>query len=482
LSQSFEPTLESIRRHPVPDWYHDAKLGIFVHWSLASIPAFAPREHEINELLRTRYDDMQVHVPYSEWYENSLRFPDSPVSRHHHEVHGDRPYSDFKEAYVNGLEQWRPDEWAERFARAGARYVVLVTKHHDGFCLWPSKVANPHREGWYTERDCVGELCEAVRARGMRFGVYYSGGLDWTFDAHPIANMGDLAAAMPMGDYPAYADAQMRELIERYRPDVLWNDIFWPQDQQGFVRLVSDYYNAIPEGVINDRWITASWAMRAMRLRPLRALANALIKRQVQHPDANITPPPSAHFDARTPEYAVFPDVRAEKWECVRGMDKSFGYNRASEPDDFIGHEDLIHSLADITSKNGNLLINVGPRGEDAQIPDIQLQRLDWLGSWMARYGEALHDTRPWHHAEGETRQGAPVRFTRGHDRVYAVVLGSTETNAVTLENVPGGAVRVELLGHGPVDAMREGDDLHVSLPPGQPAAPAFALAIEGLS
>jgi alpha-L-fucosidase len=215
---------------------------------------FAPREREINELLIERYDDMQVEVPYTEWYENSLRFPSSSVAKYHREHYGEKPLAAFAEEFRRALEErWDPEAWADDFAAAGARYVVLVSKHHDGFCLWPSRVVNPKRASWHTQRDAVGELARAVRARGIRFGVYYSGGLDWTFDARPIANIGDLIAAAPGGAYPRYADAQLRELIARFRPDVLWNDISWPGDKASLLRLFADYYNAIPEGMLNDR-------------------------------------------------------------------------------------------------------------------------------------------------------------------------------------------------------------------------------------
>ena len=106
--------------------------------------------------------------------------------------------------------------------------MVLVAKHHDGYCLWPTGVDNPCRPGWHSRRDVVGELAGAVRAAGMRFGLYYSGGLDWTFDDRPLGSMADVLAAVPRGEYPAYAEAQVRELIDRYRPSVLWNDIAWP--------------------------------------------------------------------------------------------------------------------------------------------------------------------------------------------------------------------------------------------------------------
>jgi alpha-L-fucosidase len=479
----YEPTLASLRSHPVPDWYHDAKLGIFIHWSLSSVPGFATREHDITELLRDRPGEMNALTPYTEWYENAVKFPGSPAAEHHRAVYGGRPYAEFRAPFEQGLAHWRPGEWAERFAAAGARYVVLVTKHHDGYCLWPSRVANPRRPGWCCPRDLVGELAAAVRARGMRFGVYYSAGLDWTFDGRRITGIGDLMAAVPLGDYPAYADAQMRELIERVRPDVLWNDISWPGDEASFLRLVADYYNAIPSGGINDRWLAANWLTRAMKLPPVRAVVDRLLTRLVAKamakPGAKFAPPPPPHYDARTPEYATFSEIRPEKWECVRGMDKSFGYNRMSQPQDFLSREALVHSLADIASKNGNLLLNVGPRGEDAQIPEPQLERLGWLASFTARSGEALFGTRPWRRAEGTTAEGVPVRFTRKGGTLYALLLGRPPGASITLKGVALPAA-ARLLGGGPVACAANGPDLVCKLPAPLPDEPAHALALEG--
>ena len=171
------------RHQAPPAWWSDAKLGIFVHWAPSSVAGWAPTDHEIGDLLASGQPDHMARVPYTEWYENSLRYPDSPVARHHRAAWGGRPYEAFAADFEAGLEQWDPQAWAERFRDAGARYVVLVSKHHDGFCLWPTGVANPHRPGWHSKRDVVGELAEAVRGVGLRFGLYYSGGLDWTFEA-----------------------------------------------------------------------------------------------------------------------------------------------------------------------------------------------------------------------------------------------------------------------------------------------------------
>jgi alpha-L-fucosidase len=325
----------------------------------------------------------------------------------------------------------------------------------------------------------VAELARAVRARGMRFGVYYSGGIDWSFNPAPVRNLLEFIASMPKGAYPAYAEAQVRELIETIRPDVLWNDIAWPTSERALWRLFADYYAAVPDGLVNDRWLCEGRLVRALRIRPVRALANRALARQVRRPGHDLTPPPPPHYDTRTPEYSVFAATKRYAWESVRGMDKSFGYNRNSRPEDFIGREALIHSLVDIAAKNGNLLLNVGPRGEDAQIPDVQLERLGWLGDWLGRNGEALHGTRPWRRPEGETAEGIPLRFTARGDTLYAIALGTPPGATLTLKNVTltdGGLVT--LLGGPPLRATRVGDDLRVELGARLDPAPAHALRI----
>lgn len=473
--------LARLRARPLPEWYGDAKLGIFIHWGLASVPGFAPRERDIRELIRERYDDLLPLSPYTEWYENALRFPWSPTARYHRERYGDRAYADFRRDFERGLELWHPEEWARRFATAGARYVVLVTKHHDGYCLWPSAVPHPARPGWQVRRDVVGELGRAVRAAGMRFGVYYSGGIDWSFEPRPVRTMLEFVASMPRGPYADHAEAHVRELVRRYRPAVLWNDIAWPTDRPRLWRLMADYYDAVPEGVVNDRWLTPGWLLATLRLRPARALLDAALKRAVARSGPGPGPPPPPHFDFRTPEYAVFPDIRSEKWECVRGMDKSFGYNRASLEEDFVGHEELIHSFADIVSKNGNLLLNVGPRGEDAALPEPQLRRLEWLGRWLERNGEAIYGSRPWRRAEATADGGLALRFTARGPDLFAIALGTPPPGELRIAGVRAeSATTAEWLGAGPAAVRATGSGIAVTVPPGLPAEPAHVLALRG--
>jgi alpha-L-fucosidase len=464
------------RRGPVPAWFEDAKFGIFVHWTLASVPAWAPDEGTLPELLRKHFDDALVRSPYAEWYSNALRVPGSATARHHAEAHGGAPYEAFRGSFEATLARWDPGPWAELFAAAGARYVVLVTKHHDGYCLWPTRHPSPRAPGWHSARDVVGDLAAAVRARGMRFGVYYSGGLDWTFEPRPIRSLADVPAALPLDPaYAPWAEAQVRELVLRYAPSVLWNDIAWPGARAPW-RLFADYYAAVPDGVVNDRFLPMPAALaRALRLAPFRAALGALLRRAVARPDHTFAPPRPPHCDFRTPEYASFRDVRHEKWEATRGIGHSFGHNRNESPANFIAPDELVRSLVDVVSKNGNLLLNVGPTSE-GEIPEVQASRLRALGAWLRVNGEAVYDTRPWHTAEGTSREGVPLRFTARGERVWAIALRAPAGDALTLQDVP--ARSVELLGHGPLHAQAAGSELRVAWPSGLPAQPAFVLRL----
>jgi alpha-L-fucosidase len=428
-----DPVLRALRRHEVPAWWRDAKLGVFVHWTPASVAGFAPVEDDVTAMIQSGDPRAMGWSPYTEWYENSLRFPDSPVARHHRDVYGDRPYRDFAAEWEAGLAQWDPEDWARTFAAAGARYVVLVTKHHDGYCLWPSEVPNPRRPGWHCARDVVGELGEAVRAQGMRFGVYYSGGLDWTFEDRPIGAMSDLIGAIPRGDYPAYAVAHVRELVARYRPSVLWNDIAWPTEARQLWPLLADYYDTVPDGVVNDRWMPWHPLASALRIEPVRRAVDRSATKRARK-DAGLIPPEPPFYDVRTPEYVSFPTIQRRPWECVRGMDHSFGYNAASRPEDFLPRDDLLWSFADMVSKNGNLLLNVGPRGTDAQIPDEQRLRLRWLGEWLGECDGAVRATRPWVRAGDTTVEGLGVRYTARDEDVFAILERSAPV--VTLPDV----------------------------------------------
>lgn len=471
----------ALARHRTPVWYDDAKLGIFVHWGLYSVPGWAtPLDGDatfggiIEGLTEGR-------MPYAEWYLNSLRTPGSTTQAHHRDTYGSASYDDFREPFAAMLETWDPDEWADRFAATGAGYVVMTTKHHDGYLLWPSQHRNPHKDDWQTERDIVGELAEAVRERGMRFGVYYSGGLDWSFVEEPITDPAGVYATVPTGAvYRRYAEAHVRELIDRYRPSVVWNDISLPP---GFARdeLFVDYYERVPDGVVNDRWRIVPERLAGALSRPrVKRVANWLGHKAAENGDTSKSVPYFADF--ATPEYAVEPSIRSHRWETCRGFGHSFGYNRAEDESNMLDADDVIRDIVEISSRNGNLLLNVGPRGEDGVIPEDQLSRLDAVGAWMDVNGRAVVGTRPWITsdavASGEgTAGGLDVRFTQAEGSLYATVVGNPQPGPLTIPGVIVGEV-VELLGHGPVDARIDGDALVVDWPESIEASAAHSLRI----
>ena len=368
---------------PCPDWFARPQLGVFIHWGMFAIPAYAPAEVSITELFRTDYEHAMAYGPYSEWYWNAMRVTGSPTEAHHAREHGGRPYEDFRAPFEAAAKAFDANAWAQMFADAGASYVVFVTKHHDGFCLWPTEVEHPHKPGWFSKRDYVGELADAVRARGMKFGVYYSGGLDWTFHFTPISNFGDMLACVPTSDdYVRYADAQVRELIKRYKPSVVWNDIAWPSEtnQQA---LFEDYYAAVPDGVVNDRWLASKMMYESLREPANREAFNAMVKARIAESGGEIDNPEPLHSDFRTVEYAAGAHMGAKKWEACRGVGWAFGYNREDKPENHLSGEAMIDLYRDTTTRGGNLLINVGPRA-DGSIPDLQQAPLLALGRHIA--------------------------------------------------------------------------------------------------
>lgn len=364
---------------PCPAWFAEPQLGIFIHWGMFAVPAFAPRGENISDLFVNDYENAFARAPYAEWYWNAMRIPGSETAAHHAKHYGGaRPYEAFRDEFEAAAAAFDANTWADLFAASGARYIVFVTKHHDGYCLWPTDVKNPHLPNWASERDYIGELATAVRARGMRFGLYYSGGLDWTFRHTPISNFADMFACVPIDDaYRAYAAAQVRELIARYKPDVLWNDIAWP-DKRDVPQLFADYYAAVPDGVINDRWMGESALFHSVRAPAARAAMNASVKAGIAKNGVGAPSRAPPHCDFRCVEYSetAYAD---QKWECTRGLGLAFGYNANEETGDYMTADALLKLYRETTTRGGNLLINVGPRA-DGSIPDVQSTPLLALG------------------------------------------------------------------------------------------------------
>lgn len=393
----------------VPDWYRDAKLGLFVHWGLYSVPGWA----DVLDRSDVTAENAYARHQYAEWYANTVRIDGSPTQARHRQVYGlGYSYEDFADA-------WNPaadavGEIVALAARAGAGYVVPTSKHHDGFCLWDSATTpfSTARRG--PQRDLLEEFSVAVRDAGLKLGLYYSGAHDWHVTDFPPLQSNDDLFALRRNDpeFAQFAASQLRELISRFRPDIVWNDIDWPDagkydGPDALQTLFREYLEAVPEGMINDRWGVP---------------AHGVLTREYQDIDA----------------------VQPEVFESTRGLGLSFGYNADESDEHALDGGELIRLLVDVVSKNGNLLINVGPRA-DGSIPDLQAAALEQLGQWLGANGHAIYGTRPWFH-EAVTVPPAGVRFTRGRDAdgsdLLHILLLDPATGPVELTEEVSAAVR----------------------------------------
>ncbi len=406
VSEHDEPTLDAERwsalKRPTPRWFQDCPLGIFVHWGPYSVPAWAEDHGELG--VEDDWEAWFTHNSYAEWYFNTIRIPGSPAALRHRDLYGATPYEAFLDAW--DPRSWDPDEWMSLFSRAGAGYAVLTTKHHDGVTLWDAPetgARNTVRRG--PRADLVGAFARAARDAGLRVGLYYSGGLDWHYrPARPILSEEDCKdLCRPKdADYARYCFLHVRDLIDRYAPDVIWNDIDWPDEGKNFGpyglgTLMEHFYEACPGGVTNDRY-------------------------------------GGVHADYLTSEYQHMGDSEegGMPWENCRGVGLSFGYNRAEGDRQYLGGAQAVRHLVDVVSRGGRLLLNVGPRA-DGTIERRQRECLEGLGAWNELYGAELRGVRalPAGSCEAVSAQSAAdeawVRLL-GHDDHVTVVADATAT------------------------------------------------------
>ncbi|MFC0674431.1 alpha-L-fucosidase [Brachybacterium hainanense] len=427
----------------VPAWYRDAKLGVFVHWGLYSVPAWA----DVLDRSDVTAENAYARHQYAEWYANTVRIEGSPTQRRHREIYGEGlVYEDFADSWRPGPEA--ADGIVDLAVRAGARYVVPTTKHHDGFCLWDSATTpfTAARRG--PQQDLIGAFARAVRSAGLRLGLYYSGALDWhVSDFPPMTSNADLFALRRNdAGFASFAAAQLRELIDGFAPDLLWNDIDWPDAGKGagpdsLQELFRRHLAAVPEGMVNDRWGV-----------PVHGVL--------------------------TREYQDIEAVQEEVFESTRGLGLSFGVNAEESEAHALDGAQLIRLLADVVSKNGNLLINVGPHA-DGSIPPLQSRALEHLGRWLALHAGAIYGTRPWFDP-AVTVPPPGVRFTLspadadGAGALHVLLLdpstGPVRLGAAVLAALEDAAVlpAAGADGGGPADGAaaavptlrREGEDL----------------------
>lgn len=391
------------RSRPLPDWAREATLGIFIHWGPYSVPAWAETTGAWGAVPPERWFR---HNAYAEWYANTIRIADSPAAAHHAEAHGGAPYDAFLDRWT--AEHYDPSSWAALFRSMGVDYVVPVTKHHDGVVLWPAPGSAGHSAvDRGPRRDLLAPLAEAVRAEGIRFGVYYSGGLDWhKTDLPPIQSPEDVLTHRPVdGDYAAYATAHVCDLIDRYRPSVIWNDIEWPdagKEDGSLDALIAHYRQVVPDGIVNDRWGADVW-------------------------------------DYRTSEYSH--DVHNEQgsgWEHNRGLGFSFGHNRIEDDELTLSPRELARIYADIVSRGGRLLLNIGPDASGL-IPDVQRRTLEGIAPWLTEVKPHTAGRRPLSEEEAAALAREDAGWVRGWISGGELVVVAERPERLSAEVTSGG-------------------------------------------
>ncbi|MFA6450207.1 MAG: alpha-L-fucosidase [bacterium] len=427
--KKYEPTWESIDSRPIPGWYDEAKFGIFIHWGVYSVPA-------------TSLDTA------AEWLWYGLHKPNSASDKFLRETYGDKyQYQDFAPMFK--AELFDPDKWADLFAKSGARYVVLTSKHHDGFANFPSDFSwNWNSMDVGPHRDLVGDLTKAVRAKNLKMGLYYSL-YEWY---NPLY----------LNHFNLFVDAhmipQIKEIVNRYQPSIFWTDGEWDKtaEQWKSREIVSWLYNEAPnrnEIVTGDRWGSDTR---------------------------------NRHGGFYTSEMSGMANwnklANARKWEECHCIGNSWGYSRNENVENYHNATELIHMLIEIVSRGGNLLLNVGPTA-DGRIPVIMQERLLEIGEWLKVNGESIYGTNPWRESsDGKKIRPASstpadwqnkytpiksVRYTSKGDAVYAISLIWPGRELVLSAPVPAPDATVTMLGVKGNLKWSRGEDgkMHIEVP-----------------
>ena len=378
FSQPYTADWASIDKRPVPQWFSDAKFGIFIHWGVYSVPAWAPANADIG-----------IYAKYAEWYWWRIN-DESKAGKLFRDYHNSRYGKDFQYQDFAGsfkAEHFDPDQWADVFRKAGANYVVLTSKHHEGFTLWPSQQSwNWNSVDIGPHRDLCGDLSKAVKKAGLHMGFYYSL-YEWY---NPLYR----------SNLEKYVDdhmiPQLKDLVTRYEPDLVWTDGEWdhPSEKWKSTSFLAWLYNESPvkdRVCVNDRWGKETRGV---------------------------------HGGFFTTEYDLVHDnVGIGKpnrpWEECRGIGTSFGYNQMETLDNYMTSDALVDLLVEKVSAGGNLLLDIGPTA-DGRIPVIMQQRLLDMGRWLKINGEAIYGTRSWVSAPAASK-GQTVFYTVKQNNLYVI-------------------------------------------------------------
>lgn len=472
-SGPYRPDWESLQKYEVPEWYKDAKFGIFIHWGVYSVAAFA-----------------------NEWYPRNMYREGSEEYKHHIATYGPEDKFGYKDLVpMFKAEHFDAAAWARLFKEAGAKYVVPVAEHHDGFAMYDSGLSDWTAAKMGPHRDIIGDLAKAVRAEGLHFGAsshraehnFFLGvGRSIPSDVNdpkyaafygPAHNFLDKQPGAPLDDdftyvSSAWADdwlARSSEIVEKYHPDIMYFDWWIGQASMrpNLTRFAAFYYNASLKygdhvGVINYK----DYALQ-------------------EH---------SAVLDIERGQLA---EIRPLYWQTDTSVsNKSWGY---IENDTFKSPQFVIQQLIDVVSKNGNLLLNIGPRA-DGTIPDEAQQVLRDVGSWLSVNGDAIYGTRPWKiYGEGPTKVAAGAfhdtdtsdytaedfRFTTKGNTLYAIELGWPSSGEAIIHSLGStalagkGVESVLLLGSdAKLRFQQQTDGLHIQLPAQAPGKYAYAFRV----
>jgi alpha-L-fucosidase len=459
----FHPAWGSLERTQVPEWYLDAKFGIFIHWGVYSVSAFG-----------------------SEWYPRQMYKKDTAEFKHHVLTYGPQSkfgYKDFIPRFA--AEKFDPGKWAELFKNSGAKYVVPVAEHHDGFPMYDCGFTAWSAAKMGPKRDIVGELAAAVRARGLHFGASSHRAEHWWFFDQGMLFDSDVRAPRNLG---LYGPARSRELAEQQKkpPDEAFLDDWLVRSAE-----IVDKYQ--PELVWFDWWIE-----QPVFEPYLRKFAAFYYNRGAEWGKGVAINYKNESFPSRAAvldlERGQLGEIRPLFWQTDTAISKnSWGY---VQPQDYKTAGSIIDDLVDIVSKNGCLLLNIGPR-PDGTIPEEEERILLEIGRWLKLNGEAIYGTRPWRiFGEGPTRvsegmftdtkraafTGEDFRFTTKNGVLYAVAMAWPEKGRFVIRSLSKGAAlvgNVSLIGYkGSLDWKQTEQGLEVQLPAARPCDHAFVLRI----